>query len=247
MFAQDAGAADTGANDQLTKPINLDVRSANLYYALTLLFDQLKIGNFTLPEALKSQEVSARFTQLPLRTALETLLKNSGYTYKVDAGVYSVVPKEVDAPPAPLDTTADTTDKAEKKAKVYKIKSYELIYNAATIVEALGGKLLHVGEPEGSQGGQGGGFGGGGLGGGQSGFGGGLGGGGFGGGLGGFGGGGQGGFGGGIGGIGGGGFGGGGFGGGGFGGGQGGGGFGGGGFGGGGRGGRGGGGFGGGF
>ena len=34
----------------------------------------------------------------PLRTALETLLKNSGYTYKVDGGVYSVVPKEVETP-----------------------------------------------------------------------------------------------------------------------------------------------------
>ena len=37
-------AGETGSNDHLNKPINLDVRSANLYYALTLLFDQLKVG-----------------------------------------------------------------------------------------------------------------------------------------------------------------------------------------------------------
>src|SRR3954467_6918940 len=74
-IAQGAGADAT--NDQLSKPINLDVRSANLYYALTLMFDQLKVGNYTIPEQLKSMEVSAHFTNLPLRTALETLLKNS--------------------------------------------------------------------------------------------------------------------------------------------------------------------------
>ncbi len=38
-IAQDAGAADAATNDQLNKPINLDVRSANLYYAITLMFD----------------------------------------------------------------------------------------------------------------------------------------------------------------------------------------------------------------
>src|ERR1700692_1655231 len=69
-----AGNADTATDSQLNKPINLDVRSANLYYALTLIFDQLKVGNYTIPEQLKQMEVSAHFTQLPLRTALETLL-----------------------------------------------------------------------------------------------------------------------------------------------------------------------------
>src|SRR5947209_8648835 len=102
-FAQDpAGGADTTGNDQLNKPINLDVRSANLYYALTLMFDQLKVGNYTIPEQLKSLEVSAKFTQLPLRTALETLLKNSGYTYRVDGGVYSVVVKPEEKVETPL-------------------------------------------------------------------------------------------------------------------------------------------------
>ena len=64
--------ADTATNDQLNKPINLDIKSGNLFYALTLLFDQLHVGNYTLPEQLKTIEVSAHFTNLPIRTALES-------------------------------------------------------------------------------------------------------------------------------------------------------------------------------
>src|SRR5579872_1154338 len=212
--AQDTGA-DQATNDQLNKPINLDVRSANLYYALTLMFDQLKVGNYTIPEQLKQMEVSAHFTALPLRTALETLLKNSGYTYKVDGGVYSVVPKAVDTPEAPVDkpTDVDTTIKGKK---IYRLTSNQIIFNSVDIVTRIGGRVLpsSVGSQNGQQGGGLGGFGGGGLGGG--GLGGGLGGGRGGGGGGGVGGGGGGGVGGG--GMGGGGGGGGGFGGGGFGG-----------------------------
>jgi len=75
-----------------------------MYYAITLMFDQLKVGNYTIPDELKSREVSAHFTHLPLRTALETILKNSGYTYKVDNGVYSVVLKVDQSGRAPVDT-----------------------------------------------------------------------------------------------------------------------------------------------
>jgi hypothetical protein len=203
-FAQDGGAntSDSTASDQLNKPINLDVRSANLYYALTLLFDQLKIGNYTLPDSLKSYEVSAHFTSLPLRTALETLLKNSGYTYKVEGGVWTVVPKIVEpaGPPLPDDTT--TPDAQPKGKKIFRITGNQIIYNSVDIVTRLGGKVLpsSVGSGHTGAGGTGGG-GIGGIGGGLgSGFGGGIGG--FGsGGLGGLGGGSLGGFGSGIGGF----------------------------------------------
>src|SRR5205085_7010678 len=119
-MAQENGAsnADTATDGQLNKPINLDVRSANLYYALTLMFDQLKVGNYTIPEQLKQMEVSAHFTQLPLRTALETLLKNSGYTYKVDGGVYSVVPKAADVVESPIDTAKDQPELSIKGKKI---------------------------------------------------------------------------------------------------------------------------------
>jgi len=223
--AQDNGTtnADTATNDQLNKPINLDVRSANLYYALTLMFDQLKIGNYTIPEQLKQMEVSAHFTQLPLRTALETLLKNSGYTYKVDGGVYSVVPKAEERVETPIDTNRNEPEVTIKGKKIYRLTGNQIIFNSVDIVTRLGGRVLpsSVGSQAATGGGGLGGFGGGGLGGGLGGFGGGFGGGlgGFGGGLGGFGGGGLGGFGGGgLGGFGGGGLG--GFGGGGYGGGM---------------------------
>ena len=173
-LAQDGGAdsAKTASNDQLDRPINLDVRSANLYYALTLLFDQLKVGNYTLPEPLKQREVSAHFTRLPLRTALETLLKNSGYTYRVEGGVYSVVAK-LEAPiDPPLDRMTPPEPDAKGK-KIYRITSGQMIYNAVDIVTRLGGKVLPgaVGSQSGasSTGGRTGGFGSGGPGGGLTG------------------------------------------------------------------------------
>ena len=197
--AQDNGpsSADASVSEQLNKPINLDVKSGNLYYALTLMFDQLKVGNYTLPEALKQIEVSAHFTNLPIRTAMETLLKNSGYTYKVDGGVYSVVPKKIDtSDPLPADITP--TDQPLKGKKIYRLSSNQIVYNAVDLVTRLGGRILPgtVGAPKGAGGtGTGGGglgnFGGGGVGaglsGGLGGFSGGLGG--FGGGIGGVGGG----------------------------------------------------------
>ncbi len=203
-FAQENGPSnsDVATADQLNKPINLDVKSANLYYALTLMFDQLKIGNYTLPDSLKQIEVSAHFTQLPIRTALETLLRNSGYTYKVDNGVYSVVPKIEEPQPVALPSDTSGSETAIKSKRIYRLASSQIITNSVDLVTRLGGRVLPgpVGAQLGSSSNAGlGAFGGGagGLGGGLGGFGGGVGGlgggsgqGGFGGGLGGFGGGG---------------------------------------------------------
>jgi len=201
-IAQGAGA-DTSTNDQLNRPINLDVKSGNLFYALTLLFDQLHVGNYTLPEQLKTIEVSAHFTNLPIRTALETLLKNSGYTYKVDGGVFSVVPKLEERQPEPLPPDNSNNEPQVKSKKIYRITSNQILYNAIDIVTRLGGRVLPGstaqqmivgGSGTGGFGSGGGGFGGGlgGFGGGTSGLGSGMGG--LGGGLAGFGGGGLGGY-----------------------------------------------------
>ena len=196
--AQISGSrADTVSNDQLARPINLDVKSANLYFALTLLFDQLKVGNYTIPEPLKQMEVSAHFTQLPLRTALETLLKNSGYTYNVADGVYSVVPKVEEKPDLPVEIGREDREPLSKGKKIYRISSNNLISNVVDVVTRLGGRVLPatVGSSTSSTGaaGAGGGLGAGnglgsGLGGGLGGFGGSSGSSGLGGGLGGFGG-----------------------------------------------------------
>ena len=46
------GDTDTNATDLKNKPIDLDVESANLYYALNLLFQHIK-ANFQLDPSLK--------------------------------------------------------------------------------------------------------------------------------------------------------------------------------------------------
>src|SRR5258705_10765916 len=77
-YAQDArGDTDTNATDLSNTKIELNVESANLYYALNLLFQNIK-ANFSLDPSLKKLEVTAHFHQVPFRVALETLLKSSG-------------------------------------------------------------------------------------------------------------------------------------------------------------------------
>src|ERR1043166_8832996 len=178
---------DTNATDLQNKKINLDVESANLYYALNLLFQHIK-ANFQLDPSLKQLEVTAHFHDVPFRVALETLLKSSGQplTYRFENNIYSVVPKVEDkGEPTPIDTGKAIPDlEGTKYRKPLKIRSDQLIYNAVDIVEYLGGKVLNPTNPNGQNGGFGGGglggFGGGGFG--QGGFGGGFGNSGFGGG-----------------------------------------------------------------
>lgn len=206
MAQTDTGSGAVGASTDasLSKPINLDVRSANLYYALTVLFDQLKIGNYIIPDELKQREVSAKFTQLPLQTALDTLLKNTGFTYRVDGGVYTVAVKNEEAPVVPVADTNNNSAPVIQGKRVYRILSSQVVSNIVDIAMKAGIRILPSTGAGGSTqasaiggglGGFGGGFGGnntGGFGGGLGGFGGGFGGnntGGFGGGLGGFGGG----------------------------------------------------------
>src|SRR5215831_1095686 len=164
------GDTDTNATDLQNKPIDLDVESANLYYALNLLFQHIK-ANFQLDPALKQLEVTAHFHDVPFRVALETLLKSSGanLTYRFENNIYSVVPKvEETKEPIPTDTGKEPESGLDSKyRKPIKIRSDQLIYNAVDIVEYLGGKVLNATNPAG-QGGLGGGglggFGGGGFG-----------------------------------------------------------------------------------
>ena len=206
-YAQDEDPAATGAKiDPSKKNITLELESTNLYYALKLLFAQVK-ANYVLDDSLKSLTVTAHLTNVPFRVALETLLKSTNIplTYTVDNGIYNIKPQVEEAAPVPEpDRTVTGPTLGGGGSRIQKIHSASLIFNAIDLVQALGGKVLTVGNiGQFGQGGLGGGYGGGGMGG--------LGGGG----LGGFGGGGLGGFGGGgMGGFGGGGYGGGGFGGG---------------------------------
>lgn len=191
------GDASGSSADPVNKKIDLDLESTNLYYGLKLLFSQVK-ANFTIDESLKSLTVTAHLTQVPFRVALETLLKSTStpLTYKVENGIYSVVPKVEEAAPTPEDKTTPDSSTTSGGYKYGMIRPNNL--SAIDIVQAFGGHTVSIGYNASNYGngglggnmggGMGGGFGGGGLGGGLGG--GGLGGGGFGGGGSGFGGGG---------------------------------------------------------
>src|SRR5579871_2951313 len=165
----DAGGA--GADDQkANKKIDLDLESTNLFYALKLLFSQVK-ADFTIDESLKALTVTAHLTQVPFRVALDTLLKATGtpLTYKLENGIYSVIPKVEDATdyvPIPTDNTPPPPTGGG--TIVAKIPTTSLVFNSIDIVTALGGKVLTM--DNNNQ------FGTGGLGGGLGGLGGGLGG-----------------------------------------------------------------------
>src|ERR1043166_5732094 len=110
--------ADTNATDLQNKKINLDVESANLYYALNLLFQHIK-ANFSLDPSLKQLEVTAHFHDVPFRIALETLLKSSGQplTYRFENNIYSVVPKIE----KPEDNTPLPTPPEEKETRKFRL------------------------------------------------------------------------------------------------------------------------------
>ncbi len=182
--AQDDGGGAGGANDSANKKIDLDLESTNLYYGLKLLFSQVK-ANFTIDESLKSLTVTAHLTQVPFRVALETLLKSTStpLTYKVENGIYSVVPKVEETALAPdASTTTEPPPSVNGGYKYGTIRPMNL--SAADIVQAFGGHVVNVGYNAsaygtGGMGGMGGGMGGmgggmGGMGGGMGGFGGGM-------------------------------------------------------------------------
>lgn len=202
--------------DLSQKKVTLNLENADLRYALKLLFTSAGV-NYTLDQAVQGS-VTVALTEVPFRTALESVLRStqsvSPLTYRVEDQVYIITPKvEV------IETAGKDVEETPPppKSRIQKIQlNFADVYD---IIQAFGGTMIQSRSSQlGGQGGFGGGFGGGGFGGGFGGgqgyggfgSGGGFGGGGFGGG--GFGGGGFGG--GGLGGFGGGGFGGGGFGGG---------------------------------
>ncbi len=219
--AQDAGT-DTTDNSTVSqipnKKVSLTVESADLFYALKLLFAQIN-AQYVLDSSLRGQLVTVTLKDQPFRIALETLLKSANLplTYTFENNIYSIIPKIEDQPQI---DRAEQPDNSVPQAsgppvKIYKGSDLPFL-SALNIVELLGGRQIKamagmlqyssggMGGGGGFGGGQGGRGGSGGIGGSSGGgFGGGLGGssggGGFGGGGGGFGGGG-GGFGGGIGG-----------------------------------------------
>ncbi len=204
-LAQDGGGAD--------QPVSISLDQADIRDALRALFRMVGLNYVVNSDVVGTVTVS--LNGVPFTTALRNLLNQVDATYRIEAGVYQIVRKEVAATGGGTFQEQLPTTTATQQWRPIFLSGRDgvLIADPAYILALLGGNDGTGQFPEqtstigiqsgggGFGGGNGGGFGGGGFGGGGGGFGGG----GFGGGSGGFGGGSGGGFGGGSGGFGGGG------------------------------------------
>ncbi|MGC8668797.1 MAG: hypothetical protein ACP5VE_11855 [Chthonomonadales bacterium] len=196
VYAQGGGSADVA-----NKKVTLNLENADIRYALQLLFKSAGV-NFSLDQAV-SGTVTVSLTDVPFRTALESILRSTQstnpLTYRVEDGVYIISPKKEEVAENPTSTTEENTTNQPKYRFVKIPLNFADVFD---IANAFGGDVIvsrfsYLTSGSGGYGGGygngfGGGFGGGlgGYGGGLGGFGGGFGGlGGYGGGLGGFGGG----------------------------------------------------------
>jgi hypothetical protein len=89
---------DYDINSILSQPVNVNVQNQTLYNAVLGIFRQVRPARFTIVNEITAFRTSAHFEQLPLRMALDRILHNTGYTYKVDNGILSVVAAYHDRP-----------------------------------------------------------------------------------------------------------------------------------------------------
>ncbi len=83
------------------KKVNLELDNVPLSLALKLLFAQAKINHtIVVDPTLLNGHITAHLKNLDARSALEQLLKSAGtgFTYRVDNGVYQIVARPKDNP-----------------------------------------------------------------------------------------------------------------------------------------------------
>jgi hypothetical protein len=140
--AQDDAATTTGENaDVMNKVVKLDLESADLYYALKLLFSQVK-ADFTLDNNLKGNLVTVKINQ-PFRIALSSVLKASGLpiTYTFEEGVYRVIPIANEEPELAGGTDPEGAEPPPFTRNIPKIKRLNNI-NGIDIVSLFGGRPI---------------------------------------------------------------------------------------------------------
>jgi hypothetical protein len=169
---------------------SIDLESADVRDALKILFKNVGVSYSVAADV--QGNITLHITDKPFETTLEAILKQVDATYRVDAGVYTIIKKEDTTGVVATPDQTDTTTQITQKKRLVRIKI--LHADPALILTLLTGRLNIGGGPEisalsssggGGGIGGGGGFGGGGFGGGGGGLGGGIGGGGLGGGIGG--------------------------------------------------------------
>lgn len=140
--AQGADGSQTAGLEK--QKVSLDLESSNLYYGLKLLFSQVKC-NFTIDESLKGLTVTAHFTDVPFRIALESLLKSTStpLTYKIENNIYSVSTK-LEEPPAKEESGISVpVNKGSDVAKIDLVRIHNI--SDLDIVQAFGGTILNIG------------------------------------------------------------------------------------------------------
>jgi hypothetical protein len=138
-LAQDSGRTEQ-AQDISSRRVTLNLENADLKYALKLLFTSAG-ANYTLDSGVQGI-VTVSLTDVPFRTALESLLRSAQFqtplTYRIENGVYNVGLRKEEKPenPGPVDIIAEP-------AKRSKIARIQLNYaDPADITAALGGTML---------------------------------------------------------------------------------------------------------
>jgi hypothetical protein len=168
-LAQDAAGGAGAAGTQ--KKVTLNLENADLRYALKLLFNSVGVS-YTLDQAATGV-VTVALTDVPFRTALESILRAAGgdrkLTYRVEDAVYNITLKQEDT----QTTTASTDPEPAVKTNNERIVKITLNFaDAAAIAQAFGGGIITSQFSASVMGGFGGGFGQGGMGqGGMGGFG----------------------------------------------------------------------------
>jgi type II secretory pathway component HofQ len=122
------------------KRVTLNVENGDLRYALKLLFTSAGM-NYTLDQAV-SGSVTVSLSDVPFRTALESLLRSTHsvnpLTYRVEDGVYSIFPKK-EVPDKPEIVIEGPTADAPK-SRIVKITLN--FADAEDITKAFGGTVL---------------------------------------------------------------------------------------------------------
>jgi hypothetical protein len=139
VSAQDAPGEGDAASVN-SRVISLNLESTDLYYAFKLLFQQAKV-DYTIDPSIKGTPVTVSIKQ-PFRQAIDLLIKTSNLpiTLQIEGNVYSIVPKQQDAPIEPTTETPDTETEQPRNDRITRL--YVSTLNGIDIVSALGGRFL---------------------------------------------------------------------------------------------------------
>src|SRR5579872_1194924 len=121
VHAQDNPNAST--QEINNKKVTLNLENADIRYALKLLFQSVG-ANYTLDQNVQGT-VTVSLTDVPFRTALESILRSAAsanpLTYRVENGVYNIAPKAPEES-GPTQVGAPEPEPTEAPSRTVKIQ-----------------------------------------------------------------------------------------------------------------------------